>query len=167
MLQKRSSILPVITCATILLRQGLLGSVELLMLGDVDLTSVSTEDLASLVSSVMGCVIICNVSGCDLVTILDHVNSEWLYITRQSLASEETRALVRAMGSRVARVRLNVGVTLDIRALTRYDGQGQSGEVGCYLDTARRYRDQMGRWATTRNWAVTRDDEQGFHIERM
>ena len=61
-IQKRSSIPPVITCAAILHRHGLLGPVELLMLGDVDLTSVSTEDLAALVSSVTGCVIICNVS---------------------------------------------------------------------------------------------------------
>ena len=127
MLEKRSSIPPVITCAAILHRQGLLGSVELLMLGDVDLTSVSTEDLTSLVSSVTRCVIICNVSGCDLVTILDSVKSEYLYITRQSLDNEETRALVGAMELHVARLRLNMGV--DIFTLTRYDGQGQCGEV--------------------------------------
>ena len=67
----------------------------------------------------------------------------------------------------VERIRMNMGVTLDILALTRYDGQGQCGEVGCYLETACRYGEQLGSWATARNWTVTRDDEQYFHIERM
>ena len=58
---------------------------------------------------------ISNVSGCDLVTILDSVKSNLLIIISQSLSSEETQALVRAMESGVLEVRLNKDVTLDIR----------------------------------------------------
>ena len=71
MIERRPSILPEITCAASLVHHKLLGSVEEMWLCDVDLTSVPAEHLASLVSSVTECVAIWNVSGCDLVTILD------------------------------------------------------------------------------------------------
>ena len=91
--------LPVITCAASLAHHRLLGCVKDLWLFNIDLTSVSAEHLASLVSRVTGYVTILNVSGCDLVTILDNVKSEELDISSQSLGSEETQALVRAMES--------------------------------------------------------------------
>ena len=95
--------LPVITCAASLAHQGYIDSVEDLTLWDVDLTTVPAEHLASLVSSVTGqhgIITIENVSGCGVVTILDIVKSD-LVITCQSLDIEVTRALVRAMESRV------------------------------------------------------------------
>ena len=46
-------------------------------------------------------VVISNVSECDLVTILNSVKSRVLSIRDQSLESEETQALVRAMESGV------------------------------------------------------------------
>ena len=49
-------------------------------LGDVDLTSVPAEHL-------VGGVVIKNVSGCDLVTILDNVKGMWVKIISQSLGS--------------------------------------------------------------------------------
>ena len=67
--------LPEIACAASLAHHGLLRSVEDLWLCNVDLTSVPAEHLASLVSIVTWKVYIKNVSGCDLVTILDSVNS--------------------------------------------------------------------------------------------
>ncbi len=125
---------------------------------DVDLTSVPAEHLASLASCVMWAVTIKNVSGGDLVTILDSVKSDWLDIKQQSLGSEETQALVRAMEQGVERVDLYVGVTLEIRDLMEYSGQGKCGKVECYVDTADRYREQLSTWATSRNWKVTNDD---------
>ena len=133
----------------------------------VDLTSVPAEHLASLASCVMWAVTIKNVSGGDLVTILDSVKSDWLYITRQSLGIEETQALVRAMDSGVKKLNLNVGVTLDIAWAIRYNGQGKCRKVECVLDTTRRYREQLRTWATSRKWKVTLDDEHSFNSERI
>ena len=114
MLGRYPSILPAITCAASLAHHGLLGSVWGMRLFDVDLTSVPAEHLASLVSSVTERVYIHNVCGCDLVTILDSVKSKVLGIWDQSLGSEETKALRRALVSRVERVALDIEVTLDI-----------------------------------------------------
>ena len=76
---KRSAILsnlPEITCASSLAHHGLLDSVLSMWLRDFDLTSVPDEHLASLVSRVSGQVVIKNVSGCDLITILGSVKSK-------------------------------------------------------------------------------------------
>ena len=71
----------------------------------MDLASVHVEHLASLFSCVMVTYNVCiiNVSNCNLVSILDSVKSEDLFISKQRLSSEETRVLVRAMESRVER----------------------------------------------------------------
>ena len=103
------SSLPWMTCAASLAHHRLLGSVQEMRLWNVDLTSVPAEHLASLASCVnemTGGVIIENVSGCDLVNILDSVNCRRLSISSQSLGSEETQALVRAMKSGVEVVNL-------------------------------------------------------------
>ena len=107
--------LPSITFAARLAHQGLLGSVERMKLAN-DLTSVPDNQLASLVSSLQrgaSSLKIQNVCGCDLVTILDSVkNHLWeLTIRTQSLGSEETQALVRALESSVEEFVLGVGVT--------------------------------------------------------
>ena len=149
--------LPVITCAASLAHHRLLGSVEEMRLCDVDLTSVPAEHLASLASCVTRCVYIWNISGCGLITILDNVKSKVLWIISQSLGSEETQALVRAIKSRVEMVKLNYEVKLDIRILVEYNGQGKCREVECYIDTADKYKKQLRTWATSRNWAVIRE----------
>ena len=158
--------LQVITSAASLAHQGLLGSVEHLWLWD-DLTSVPPEHLASLVSSVTRSVIIKNVRGCVLLTILDSVKSRWLEFYKQSLGSEETEALVQAMESRLKEVWLDYKVTLDIRDLMEYSGQGKCREVRGYYDTAPRYREQLRTWATSRNWEVPRDNYDHLLIARI
>merc|ERR1712137_1081359 len=93
---------------------------------DVDLSSVPAEHLASLTSRVTGSAHICNVSGCDLVTILDSVKSDlWLSISRQSLGNEETEALVRAMESRVVRLDLDGELAKNMKVLIEYSGEGK------------------------------------------
>ena len=155
-------------CGASLAHHGLLGSVKEVVLLDVDLTSVPTEHLASLVSSVAEYVSIKNILGGDLITILDSVKSkEVLSITRQSLGSDETRALVCAMESRVELVMLNHELTLDIKALMEYSGQGNCGGVWCYSDTAARYREQLRTWATGRNWEVICVYDNSFRIARF
>ena len=115
----------VIPCAASLAYHGLLGSVKEMVLFDVELTSVPAEQLVSLASSVTDCVNIRNVSGCGLVTILDSLKIQVLRFINQSLGSEETRALVRAMEAGVGSVWFKEESILDIRALTEYDGQGK------------------------------------------
>ena len=160
---------PIIPCTASLAYRGLLCSVENLRLSDkddvVDLSSVPAEHLASLVSIVTRLVEISNVIGCDLVTILDSVESKELDISSQSLGSEETQALVRAMESSVEQVGLSQ-VTLDIRDLMDYNGQGKCWFVGCYSDTKDRYREQLRTWTTSRNWEVTFDHDMIFNIQR-
>ena len=122
--------LSVITCAASLAHHRLLGSVRWMRLRNDDLTSVPTEHLASLASNVTGGVTIRNVSGCDLVSILDSIRIKGLSISRQRLGGEETQALVRAMESCVEIVKLNHEVKLDIKVLIEYSGQKmQEGEV--------------------------------------
>ena len=165
-LEYHASSLPLIICAASLAQHGLLGSMSGMDLRDVDLTSAPAEHLASLAYSVTGYVYIDNVSGCGLVTILDSVNSKELEISNQSLGSEETQALVQAMESRVEQVVLDYKVTLEIRVLMEYSGQGKCMKVWCDSDTADRYREQLRAWAKSRNWKVTGDWTGCFYIER-
>ena len=161
--------IPAFTCAASLAHHGLLGSVDAywLMLEN-DLTSIPAEHMASFISSFANPnrVTIGNVSGCDLVTILDTIKSDFLIIDTQSLDREETQALVRAMETRLERVMLSEGVTLDIRALFKYSGQGKCREVRCDRDTMARYKEELTEtWAKTRNWEVTAVTEIYFQIQ--
>ena len=116
--------LPEITTAASLVHHGLLGSVKVMRLCDVDLASVPAEHLASLAACVTGVVGIWNVSNTDLTSILDSSKSEQLQIDIQSLSTEETWALVRAMEN-VEILGLNGGLTLDISTLVTYGGWGK------------------------------------------
>ena len=113
-------------------------TVEYLSLNDVNLSKVPTQHLASLVSHVTKDFNITNISGCDLVTILNSVQCQTLTISNQSLGSEETRALLQAMESRVTEVEIECFVTLksgpeDITALAKYSGQEHDEDGGKIL----------------------------------
>ena len=85
-------------------------------------------------------------------------------IYSQSLWSEETQALVRAMESCLEQVWLYDGVTLDISDLMEYSGQGKCRKIDCYHDTKERYREKLRTWAASKNWEVTRDDNILFIV---
>ena len=127
---------PEFMCGASLAHHGLLGSVDQIGLYNIDLSPVPAQHLASLVSCVTKELSIMNVTGSDLVSILSSVKSQRLYIfsnlseryQRYSLGSlgrEETRALVQAMESRVESVGLAGEMTLDIKILMEYSGQGE------------------------------------------
>ena len=100
--------LEVIKCGAALAHHGLLGPVDFLRLGDIrsiDVSTVPTEHLVSLISSATKAVTIHNVTG-NLVTLIDSLKCEGFWISFQSLGREETQALVRAMESRVEVVNL-------------------------------------------------------------
>ena len=72
---------------------------------------------------------------------------------------EETQALVQAMESRVEEVELHGEMTLDIEALTEYNGQGRCKEVRAYGFVATKYKEDMRTWASNRNWRVWLEEE--------
>ena len=157
-----SSCLPEITTAASLAHHGLLGSVKFMTLVH-DPASIPTEHLASLASCASCRLYISNVSNSDIFSILDSVKCKQLHISRQTLSTEETRALVRAMEAQVEMVRLGFEgwreVNLDITTLTQYNGQGKCRRLDYYNenDTADRYREEVRRWAEKINWRVTTD----------
>ena len=158
---EEEALLSEISIAASLAHHGLLGSMKVMDLCDVDLASVPAEHLASLASCVTRRVLIINVS--NIVNILDNVKCNWLNISKQTLSSEETRALVRAMQSRVKKVSLGFlgEVSLDMTALTQYSGQGEcvgvryENSYGQRSDeSASRNIEQLRCWAKRINWLV-------------
>ena len=130
-------------------------------LADVDLSSVPPEHLDSMMSCIGRTLKISNiVRGKGLVRILNNVISDLFFIENQTLGVEETEALVKAMESeKVYRgmiLLLREGVTLDIKTLTSYSGQGQCHEVSFKTDrqsdTETKYRDDLKTWAISKNW---------------
>ena len=155
--------LPEITTAASLAHHGRLGSVHSLELIDVDLASVPAEHLASLVSCVTDRVKISDVRNCPTLSILDSVRSKWLGIFQHSLGIEVSLALVRAMESRLERVYLGSGVSLNIEALTQYSGQGKCWEVIYFDDTKDTYREDVRSWSQRINWDVS--DESWSYVQ--
>ena len=160
-----------LTCAASLAHHNLLGSVNRLRLQHVDLSSVPDAHLASLLSSVTKGVDIeaiwPNINcGRVLISILDIVRSEELTISDQSLDSDETQALMRAMDTRVREVTLAGGLTLAMGALTQSSGQGVCRMVTCYEDTATRYREELCAWAKTTGWEALAE-EYMTRVQRM
>ena len=98
-----SPCLPEIVPTSSLAHHGMFGSLQIMVLSDMDLASVRADHLASLVSCVTYNLVINKVRNCDLTRILDSVKCEWLCISKQTLSSEEPQALVRAMESGVER----------------------------------------------------------------
>ena len=133
---------------------------------DVDLTSIPIERLSSLVSFGIGpwFISIKNVSGCNLVDIIDSYNKILgCSFENQILGSEETKALVRVMDTRVEFLKLD-SVTVDIEALLKYNGQGTCRTITYVGDTAT--REILRSWAQSRNWAVVEESEDLFRIKK-
>ena len=155
--------LPEITCAASLAHHRLLGPVRGMRLKNVDLSTIPSQHMASLSSCVVRGVIICNVTGCDLVTILDSLKCGVLSISFQRLGREETQALVEAMESHLVSVTLSDEVTLDIRVLARYSGQGVCKKLTLYNTAADKYREDIRTLARSKNLKV-HESESSINI---
>ena len=154
--------------AASLAHHGLLGSVERIVLQNIDLRYVPAKHLASLASCTTEGIAIWNVWISDMSPILDNINCEVVSIQRNCLNSEETQALLRVMASRVGRVYLHGDVSLDITALTQYNGTGRCWGVVLLRDTADKlYTKKMKRWSRRIDWIVPRDDDEALDIQRM
>jgi len=148
------------TYIAVLAQNGLITQLNKeLFLRDRSLTTVTTPHLTSLIACVAEYVHIYNLSDC-LDTILDSVNCLQLSISRQILSSDETKALVQAMESRLERVRLGIGiygtgnVTIDIDVLTKYSGRGKCKTLVCDEDLMARYNKEIRTWATRKGWRI-------------
>ena len=144
-----------ITCAASLAHQGFIKTIQSLRLGHrIDLSTIPADHLASLVSCVKWSVEIrSDVSGFDVVRFIDSLRCKWLYIG-VNMGSEETQALVKAMESHVVNVRIITllarrRMTLDIKALTEYSGQGTCSQIQCY---EYKYKEELRTWAQRKNW---------------
>ena len=155
-LKSRSTHLEVPTVVS-LNHHGLLYSVEELNLWCVNIAKLPAEHLVSLVSCVTERVFIKDVRNFDMVTLLDSVQCVSLEISSQSLSTEETWAVVRAMESNVEVLTLMGGpgnFTLDMAVLSQYSGQGKCYKVICYEQLKAEYEEQMRTWAKKIKWEV-------------
>ena len=152
--QRGSLKLEQVTCAASLAHHGYIRTIEDLKLERLDLSSIPSDHLASLVSCVTSSVEISNVSGFDLVCFMESIRCEWLYIgIGVNMGSEETKALVRAMESHLINVRIRGSgrMTLDVNALTQYSGQGKCNHIQCYAYN-KVYKEKLMTWAQRKNW---------------
>ena len=133
-------------------------------LADVDLSTVPTPHLLSLISRLPTSLGIENVTGCDLVALLNSVQCKILIIKRQYLGKEETQALLKAMETRVEMVRL-FDVELDMEALPEYSGQGRCTVLDYHtkeIATDIKYVEKMKTWAEEKTWIHRLyDDDHG------
>ena len=156
-----------IATAASLAHHGLLTSIETMTLLDVDLASVPAQHLASLASCVTKRMGLTNVTNCDIISILDCLNidspNSCLNFNCQTLGNEETRAVVRAMESNVETLFLGMSthindfMSLDMMALTQYNGQGKCVKVK-YMGREYTYIEEFVKWAQMINWEV---EEEG------
>ena len=152
---------------------GMLGKIDNLDLRNLDLSSIPADRLASLAACVRFCLDICNVTNTDLSPILDNVQCADINISRQTLDTVNTQALVRAMKSGVTEIYLNQkgdndGVFLDISSLIEYDGKGKCEWMSFDSKTTERYGEEIKDWARRIDWNVDDDDEleDGISIYR-
>ena len=73
---------------------------------------------------------------------------------------------VKTLETRVERLHLGRygEVTLDMAALTMYDGGGKCSMVDFWYDTARTCRAEVRNWAQTMSWKVTADLHDAIYI---
>ena len=141
--------------------------IEVLQLCNVDLSPypLCSKQLDSLINSVYRRLVIENVSGCDLVSILDNIQCPiTLCLHREEkLDTEETSALVRAMESHVEKVLLghDKRTELDIKTLTQYSGRGQCNVLHIVEndDGKEEYAEEMKNWARDKNWSWEADGD--------
>ena len=154
-----------ISCAS-LAQHGLLKSMEIVRLKDVSLSTVPAEHLASLASCVSSVFLISNVSGCNMVNIMDSVRCQSLRFYNQRLGTQETRALVRAMETRVEVVWLANNTTVDIMAFTKYSGKGECWELQCWNSNNEiQYRVELRQWGRDRQWQINKDDMRDIAMQ--
>ena len=109
-----------------------------------------------------------------MVTILDSVKCGDLdiHVDDQNLNSEETRALVRALETRVQELYLFYSTSLEmgllIKTLVDYSGDGMCQIISCSGNIPDKYREELRSWAVNKyGWRVSRDDADYFEFKGL
>ena len=156
--------LALLTSAAALAYRGLLKDVEEVFLHEVNLSTIPTDHLISLMSSVTDTFdIYDNVTGCDLVTILDSLQCNEIGLGFNDLGKEEeAQALVRAMESRVERLYIHdtLGMDIHVRNLTEYSGQGRCRVLECKGVTDVFFCYELIKWASKTEWHFLRHQDE-------
>ena len=148
--------------------RGLLKDVEEVYLHEVNLSTIPTKHLISLMSSVTKTVdiIYYDITGCDLVSILDSLQCTEIGLGFNSLCiEEEAEALVRAMESRVERLYFHdtLDMCVNTRKLTEYSGQGRCKVIICEDVDDVNFINELFCWVGEKGWyrdhIVTISDE--------
>ena len=149
-----------ITRAALLASEGHLTSVEKMVIEDISLTNIPQDQIKKLTEQVTEEVDIDGINHADqLGSILDCVQSQYLWLGNMELSEAETRALVTAMRDRVKTVEL-CNVTLDMKELTEYNGQGQCSCLEVWGDNMMiRYDESLREWAADQGWTTTEYDD--------
>ena len=162
-----------IKCAANLAHRELIDELECIRLGNTntldvtDLSTIPTHHLSSLVASAVGDVYIANVTGCDLVTIINSLQCDVLDIFNQRLGREETKALGVAMKYRVSQVVMLDEVELDVKVLTdeidvgRVMHRSMDLHLKCESSTDVTYARELRRWADGKGLSYEIHNEKG------
>ena len=170
--------LPVILTAASLAQHGVLVSItKELSLSKVDLGSVPTGQLGSLAACIevprgnvgsAHTLRIENVTNCDIIGLIDNV--KWVRLVlyeKVTLSTEETKSIVRAMNSgRIKELFLGKkGVSLDINTMmVQYKGEGKCAVIKALDESARKYGNDIKKWAMQMGWVVKRDYDDEVEI---
>ena len=151
-----------------LAQEGYLSSVKNLWISQYsDISEIPSDNMAKLSSIVTDRVDIRDMTPeSQLGAILASVQSKRISLGYMSLSEENTRALVTAM-SRVQRVALDGGVTLDPEILATYDGQGHCTKLAVFRDTKDKYGPRLREWAGDRGWRVKWDADVLLWMQRQ
>ena len=165
--------LALLTCGAALTYRGLIKEIQELRLDEVNLSTIPTTHLISLISSVTRILDVDhNVTGCDLVTILDSLQCPEIGLRCNSLGRVEAQALVRAMESRVETLYLQdvMDMDINIRDLTKYSGQGRCSFISCEDVNDLNFIVELLRWGMEKEWygshykKVEEDEDEGGKI---
>ena len=172
--------LPVILTAASLANHGVLVSIKKgLSFKNVDLGSVPAGQLGSLaaclkdptkgnIQSANGLGIE-NVTNCDFISIMDNVEIVDLLLDKVTLLNEDTKSIARAMTSGRVRVLTlgKEGVTLDINTmLVNYKGEGRCSAIKAFGESAKKYKNDIKKWAMHMGWKVKNDYRDEIEIVR-
>ena len=144
--------LALVACAAALATHGYITEVESLCLDDLDLGSVSAEDLVNLVECVRHHISIYDGVRGDLGLVLSNVKCETLAIADINLSTADTQNLLTAMVNCVESVQLLGDVALDFDILSQYDGKGACEEVELFNNTNLKHRERVMMWMEKIDW---------------
>ena len=151
--------LAILTTGASMAREGLITSLEMLRLLDIDITPIPADDLAALCSVVTDYVWIGNVTG-DVSPVLNSLQGRAVMMFSMTLDDDATKALVNAMTQGVEMVYLRHCVSLDISIITQqYDGKGKCSRVYCWEEGD---WDNISLWAKSVGWAAAYDYRLGY-----